>query len=157
MGAGGVLDLKRWVTENGINESQFLALPPMPNPLIPNILREMDCAVQVSRCEAGTNLPAKEAMACGIPVILANNTGVRDLIGANNCLVLSAQAPVAFNSVGTDGWGESSVEEIVSALELLFTDSNARKQIGARGAHWIMEEARTWSHHAAALKSYLLA
>ncbi len=157
MGAGGVLDVKRWVTENGISESQFLELPPTPNPLIPAILREMDCAVQVSRCEAATNLPAKEAMACGVPVILANNTGVRDLVGNNNCVVLGTQAPVVSNSVGTEGWGESSVEEIVYALEILFNDSKSRKQIGARGAQWIMDEGRTWDHHAAALKSYLLA
>lgn len=156
MDARGVLDVKRWVIENGVDESQFLELPPTPNPLIPSILREMDCAVQVSRCEAATNLPAKEAMACGIPVILANNTGARDLVGNDNCVALSAQAPVTSSSVGTEGWGESSVEEIVAALEMLFTDSESRKQIGARGAQWIMDEGRTWGHHAAALKSYLL-
>jgi glycosyltransferase involved in cell wall biosynthesis len=157
LGAGGELEMRRWVTENGIDPNQFIELPRMPNVLMPMVLREMDCAVQVSRCEACTNLPAKEAMACGVPVILANNTGVRDLVDSDNCVALSSQGPVTGGPAhGTDGWGESSVDEIVAALEMLYTDTAARKRIGTRGAEWIIERQRTWRDHAAALKSHLL-
>ena len=94
---------------------QFIELPLTANSLMPAVLREMDCALQVSRCEACTNLPAKEAMACGVPVILANNTGTRDLIDTDNCLALTSQDPVTGpDGFGTDGWGESRVEEIVA-------------------------------------------
>jgi glycosyltransferase involved in cell wall biosynthesis len=156
-GANGALEIQRWVTENGIPAHQFIELPMMPNYLMPSVLREMDCSLQVSRCEACTNLPAKEAMACGVPVILANNTGVRELIDENNCIALNSQARVMGEpGVGTDGWGESSVDEIVAALERLYTDTQLRKQIATRGAEWILEHHRTWRDHATALKSHLL-
>jgi len=158
MSASGALDLQRWVAENGINAHQFIELPVMPNFLMPAVLREMDCALQVSRCEPCTNLPAKEAMACGVPVILANNTGTRDLIAADNCISLASQDPVTGEpgwDTGTDGWGESRVEEIVEALEKLYADSQMRKRIGARGAQWMLENRRTWQAHASALKSHV--
>lgn len=155
--AQGALNLQGWVAENGIKAHQFIDLPRMPNFLMPAVLREMDCSLQVSRCEACTNLPAKEAMACGVPVIVANNTGMRDLIGQDNCVALSSQDPVRGEpGVGTDGWGESRVEEIVDALERLYTDTQMRKRIGARGAAWILEQGRTWRDHAKQLKRYLL-
>jgi glycosyltransferase involved in cell wall biosynthesis len=156
-GSNGALDLRRWVTENGIQPHQFIDLSMTPNFSMPTVLREMDCALQVSRCEACTNLPAKEAMACGVPVILANNTGTRDLIDADNCVALTSQGPVTGPpGVGTDGWGESSVAEIVEALEKLYTDTQVRKRIGARGAQWILEHRRTWRDHASDLKAHLL-
>lgn len=153
----GALEITRWAVENGIAARQFVELPAMPNPMLPLVLREMDCALQVSRCEACTNLPAKEAMACGVPVILANNTGTRDLVDADNCVALASPGPVQDEpGRGTDGWGETRVEDIVAALELLYSDTQRRKQIGARGAQWILERRRTWPDHAAALKAHLL-
>ena len=153
----GALQIGRWAAENGIPPHQFIELPLTANSLMAQVLREMDCSVQVSRCEACTNLPAKEAMACGVPVILANNTGTRDLIDTDNCIALSSQGPVTVpQDFGTEGWGESKVEEIVAALETLYTDTQRRKRIGARGAAWILEHRRTWRDHAAALKSHLL-
>ena len=153
--AEGGLDIPRWVAENGIPLRQFIELPRTPNPLMPAVLREMDCAIQVSRCEPCTNLPAMEAMACGVPVVLADNTGMRDLVDADNCLPLRSQRDVTADC-GTDGWGESHVDEIVAALETLYTDSSRRKRIGARGAEWIVERRRTWRDHASALKTHLL-
>lgn len=155
--AKGALEIRRWAVENGISDEQFVELPMIPNPLMPMVLRQMDCAIQVSRCEACTNLPAKEAMACGVPVIVANNTGMRDLIDGDNCLALSSQDPVtAEPGLGTDGWGESRVEEIVAALEKFYTDTQQRKRIAARGSAWILEHRRTWRDHASTLKNHLV-
>jgi glycosyltransferase involved in cell wall biosynthesis len=155
--ASGAPQIRRWAIENGIKPHQFIELPLTANSLMPAVLREMDCALQVSRCEACTNLPAKEAMACGVPVILANNTGTLDLIDADNCIALTSQDPVTGPpGVGTDGWGESRVEEIVEALETLYTDTERRRRIGARGARWIVEHRRTWREHATLLKNHLL-
>jgi len=155
--ASGVLQIRRWAMENGIKPHQFVELPLTANSLMTQVLREMDCALQVSRCEACTNLPAKEAMACGVPVILANNTGTQDLVDTDNCVALVSQDPVApLRGEGTEGWGESRVDEIVDALELLYTDTQQRKRIGARGAQWILEHRRTWRDHADLLKRNLL-
>jgi glycosyltransferase involved in cell wall biosynthesis len=156
LSASGQLQIRRWVTENGIKDHQFIELPLLANSLMPAVLREMDCALQVSRCEACTNLPAMEAMACGVPLILANNTGMRDLIDADNCVALNTQGRVGGPTDGaTEGWGESKVEEIVDALEMLYADTQRRKHIGARGAQWILEHGRTWRNHAASLKAHL--
>jgi len=155
--ASGLPLIRQWVSENGINPHQFIELPLSANSLMPAVLRDMDCALQLSRCEACTNMPAMEAMACGVPVILANNTGMRDLIGSDNCIALNSQDCVNIRGdTGTEGWGESRIEEIVDALELLYADTQRRRQIGARGAEWILREGRTWRDHAAALKNHLL-
>jgi len=46
--------------------------------------------------------------------------------------------------IGTDGRGESRVEEIVEALETLYTDTERRKRIGIRSAQWVLKHRRTW-------------
>jgi glycosyltransferase involved in cell wall biosynthesis len=97
-----------------------------------------------------------EAMACGVPVILANNSGMRDLIDAENCIALYSQDPVrAPLGIGTEGWGESRVEEIVEAFETLYVDSEKRRRVGARAAGWMLEHRRTWFDHAASLSEHL--
>ena len=149
----GVAQIDKWVADNGIAPGKVIDVGQIPNPLMPAVLREMDCALQPSRAEACTNLPAKEAMACGIPVIVADNTGVKDLIDGDNCIALRRQAPVAgFGEWETAGWGESDVEEIVAGLERLYADAAQRRRIGLQGAGWILAQGRTWQEHAKQLK-----
>jgi glycosyltransferase involved in cell wall biosynthesis len=154
--ADGYIDVMGWVEKNGIDRRQVIELPQTPNTLMPAILREMDCALAPSRAEACTNLLAKEAMACGVPVIAAANTGVLDLISDGNVLALTRQSAVQNAPCGSDGWGESDPDEIVAALETLYTDTDKRGGIGRRGAEWIVWAGRTWASHAAGLKSVLL-
>ncbi len=153
----GVIDVKKWVAGNGIDPAKIIEIGQVPNASMPSLLREMDCALAPSRAEACTNLLAKEAMACGVPVILAANTGVKDLIAEGNALPLTRQRAVRdYPLAGTEGWGESDVEEIVEALERLYSDTALRSGIGEAGAAWIVEERRTWSNHARQMKSLLL-
>jgi glycosyltransferase involved in cell wall biosynthesis len=153
----GAIDVKNWVAKNGIDPEKVIELAPVPNAMMPAILREMDCALAPSRAEACTNLLAKEAMACGVPVILAPNTGVKDLIAADNAIALTRQTAVREDGAGSrEGWGDSDIDEIVEALERLYSDTALRKQIGANGADWIVKEERTWAHHAQALKALVL-
>ena len=153
----GVIDVKKWVAKNGIDPMKIIEIGQVPNALMPSLLREMDCALAPSRAEACTNLLAKEAMACGVPVILAANTGVKDLIADGNSVPLTRQRALRdYPLAGTEGWGESDVEEIVEALERLYSDTALRKRIGEAGAAWIVGEGRTWSNHARQLKSLLL-
>ena len=154
--ARGAPLIRQWVIQNGIRPHQFVELPLTANSLMPAVLREMDCAIQASRCEACTNLPAMEAMACGVPVILANNSGMRDLICEDNCVALTTQdSVVGPKGVGTDGWGESRIDEIIEALETLYVDTEKRRRVAARGATWMIEHRRTWRDHAISLKCHL--
>ena len=57
---------------------------------------------------------------------------------------------------GTDGWGESDVDEIVQALETLYADRERRQRVGRAAANWVMEN-RTWERHAAELRDFVLA
>jgi glycosyltransferase involved in cell wall biosynthesis len=153
----GHLDVVRWATENGVSQDQIMDLGAIQNPMFPQILREMDCALFPSRAEACTNLPAKEAMAVGIPAIVGRNSGMVDVIGKDNCVVLETQRKcINPQGWGTDGWGESDVDEIVQHLENLFQSRNYRKTIGFNGAKWIHENRRTWKHHANELKGKIL-
>jgi len=155
--AEGTIHVKKWVAMNGINPDKVIEIKQIPNPLMPGVLCDMDCAVFPSRAEACTNLPAKEAMACGIPVILAANTGMKDMIEATNCIALMHQKPIHdFTECGTESWGESDVGEILHALEVLYSDAALRNKIGRAGAASIIARGRTWSNHARLLKSLVL-
>ena len=150
------LAVKRWVADNGIDPAKVIDVGPMPNQMIPFILREMHCSLQPSRAEGCTNLVAMEAMACGIPVIVANNTGVKDLIAGSNCVALMQQGPVVHpDDRGTEGWGESDVDEIVAALESLYQSLEMRRSVGAAAAEFM--RPRTWAKHADELARVVLA
>jgi glycosyltransferase involved in cell wall biosynthesis len=151
------INVKKWVADNGIDPARVVEVFRTPNQLMPTLLREMDVAVQVSRAETCTNLPAMEAMACGVPLIIADNTGMKDLITEENCLRLSRQGAISLPSGrdSTIGWGESNVDEIVEALEMLYTDRKRREAIGASGARWIREH-RTWQIHANQVRDLVL-
>ena len=95
-------------------------------------------------------------MACGIPVIAAANTGVLDLISGGNVLALTLQSAVQNAPGGSAGWGESDPDEIIAALETLYTSTHQRAAIGGRGAEWILEARRTRANRAAEPKSVLL-
>jgi glycosyltransferase involved in cell wall biosynthesis len=153
----GLVNVKKWVADNGVDPSRVVEVFSTANQLMPTLLREMDVALQPSRAEPCTNLPAMEAMACGLPVIVAENTGMKDLITEDNCIRLSKQdaVPQRVPHYSTAGWGESNVDEIIEALEMLYADRKRREAIGAAGARWIREH-RTWQIHAAKLKDLVL-
>lgn len=155
IGPDGRLQIRKWAHDNGVDPDRIVDIGLIPNQLMPTILRDMDCAIFPNRCEGGTNLVCMEAMACGVPVILANNTGVKDIITDGNCIALRRQSPLAGeDGCRTDGWGESDVEELVDALERLHTSPALRQKIGAQGAIYMSK--RTWQAHSDALKNVAL-
>ena len=155
MGADKRLAITKWAADNGIDPGKVIDVGAIPNQMMPHVLREMDCALQPSRAEGGTNFVAMEAMACGLPVIVASNTGSGDLIDGANCIPLLRQGPVEHpQDRGTEGWGESDVDEIVAALEALYRSTEQRRRVGAAGAEFMRR--RTWAGHAAALARVVL-
>lgn len=147
----GIPDMDGWAAANGIKPEQFLNLGFVPNASMPTILREADAAVFPNRCEGGTNLVAMETMACGVPTILSANTGHLDLLQDGAALALTDQHPIP----ALPGWRQSNVEEIVAALETLYTDRARAAAIGAAGAKLLA--GMTWSKTAAEMKRIITA
>ncbi len=147
----GTPDSAAWVAANGIRPDQFLDLGVVPNALLPAILREADAALFPNRCEGGTNLVAMEAMACGVPCILSANTGHLDLLQNGTAIPLTDQRPIPTAS----GWRESDIEEILAALEMLYTDRARAAAIGAAGAKLLA--GLTWAKTATEIKRIISA
>lgn len=142
LAADGALDVAGWVGANGVPMDAFFDLGRLSNAESAAILGMADVALLPSRCEGGTNLVAMECMACGVPVILSRNTGHLDLMTSDNCYALDLQIPIGAvtGRPDMDGWGESSVEEIVAKLEQAYTDSVDRARRGAAAAAFM----RSW-------------
>ncbi len=134
----------KWALDNGIAPDQIIDLGHVPNADMARILREADVGLFPNRGEGGTNLVAMECMACGVPTVLSANTGHLDLIGDGNCHPLTRQRPMP--GQGCDGWGESDVEEIVEALETIWSDRENAARTGARGAAFMA--GLTWNRYA---------
>jgi glycosyltransferase involved in cell wall biosynthesis len=125
----------------------------VPNHFMARIYREMDVALLPNRCEGGTNMMAMECMACGVPMIMSDNTGHKDLIATGAPYALARQTSVAVPGIGTDGWGECNVDEIVEALEWAYGKREDAARRGAAGAAAMQNW--TWARHAARLFSAL--
>ncbi|CAO3441239.1 glycosyltransferase [Azospirillum endophyticum] len=138
------IDIRRWAFENGADESNFLDLGFLGRHQIAGLLADCDAAVFPNRCEGATNLVAMEAMACGVPTILSANTGHMDLLVGDVCLTLDHQQPVPDRNGSRIGWGESSVDELVEQLEVLYTDRSGARARADRAQRFIRGE-RTWS------------
>lgn len=152
----GRIDVIGWATENSLPADSIVDLGLLPNREMAKVYRAADIGVFTSRCEAGTNLVAMEAMASGLPCILSANTGHLDLIDAGSCLALNHQQPVApaLEFRGTAGWGESDVEELLAAMEHLYLDRDAAATIGAAGAELL--HRHDWRTQTARLKDVVL-
>jgi glycosyltransferase involved in cell wall biosynthesis len=141
--AGNKLKITDWAVANGVPADGFLDLGFLNRSQIPAVLAECDAAVFPNRCEGATNLVAMEAMACNVPVVLSGNTGHLDLIRDGNSLVLGRQDPVPDPTGARQGWGESSVEELVEHLETLYTDHAAARRQAGQAMEFVRGE-RTW-------------
>jgi len=132
----GGLDVPGWLHANGLPEDAVHELPLLPNEATPAVLQEMDLAVFPSRCEGGTNLVAMEAMACGVPTVLSRNTGHIDLIRPDNCFSLDFQIPMGeiTQRPDLDGWGESSIDELMRKMDEAYSDRAEARRRGAAGA-----------------------
>ncbi|MEE2761036.1 MAG: hypothetical protein VYE18_06290, partial [Pseudomonadota bacterium] len=84
----------------------------------------------------GTNLVAMEAMATGVPSIIAANTGQLDIASPEHCYPLAGQGSVQPYEpyTGTKGWAEPSVEEAAALLEQVFLDRAEAERRGLASA-----------------------
>ncbi len=139
---GKSIEISAWLLAQGLPQESFIDLPYTPNMLMPFVLRECDVALFPNRCEGGTNLVAMEAMACGIPTYVANNTGQRDLVDLLGCGAFNVQKPVkpSPNMASTEDWGETDVDEVVAVLERTFE----QREESRRNAAVVAEKIKEW-------------
>ncbi len=89
----------------------------VPNGQMATVYRECHVALMPSRSEGGTNLVAMEAIACGLPVILSDCTGHRDLVRLAPKSVRAVPAPGALH-------GEPDLDAVLAHLEYVFDGKN---------------------------------
>jgi glycosyltransferase involved in cell wall biosynthesis len=132
----GRVDVAGWLVGNGVPERAFVDLGLVPNAQMGRAVREAHVGLFTNRCEGGTNLVAMECMASGVPTVLSANTGHLDLIADGQCYALREQGPAlpSRQFAGVDGWGESSVDEVLAMLEYVYTHREEAERVGARGA-----------------------
>ncbi len=131
------LDVTTWLEANGVPRGASKNFGPVLNRVMPQLYHQADVALFTNRCEGGTNLVAMECLACGVPTILSANTGHLDLADPAHCFPLFRQGAVAPSPKfhGTQGWGESDVEEALENLERVYRDraeANRRGEAAAR-------------------------
>lgn len=143
-GSDGRLDVGAWLKDCGLPPTSFVDMGPLANSETARVLHDIDLAVFPNRCEGGTNLVAMECMACGVPVVLSRNTGHLDLIEADNCYALEFQIPMGEVTGRTDfeGWGESSIDELVAKMEDAYESRDDCMRRGAAAADFM--GAWTW-------------
>ena len=129
------VDIAEWCSRSGLPASAFEHAGLTPNSQMPSVYARADVALFPNRAEGGTNLVAMEAMAAGVPCILSQNTGHLDLIAKDNCYALQNQTP--YSNPTHDGWGQSSIEEIVNTLEHAYHHRAQLAQVGRQGQAFI--------------------
>ncbi len=145
---GNRIDMVRWAVANGLEEDSFIDLGYLNRTQVMAALAESDVALFPNRCEGATNLVANEAMACGIPSVIAANTGQLDLMMEDDvCFPLLDQSPVDANHPGLRGWSHSNPEEVLEQLETIYTDRAEARRRAERASRWILEN-RTWRRFA---------
>ena len=118
---GKAKDIHPWLVEQGIPARNVVVPTAMANSQLPSLVKQADSAVFMSRCEGGTNLMAMEALACGLPTILSNNTGHRDLLDGDipHAIGISKNIDVDESITRFYGydhrsmWGESNPDTLV--------------------------------------------
>jgi tetratricopeptide (TPR) repeat protein/glycosyltransferase involved in cell wall biosynthesis len=136
---GGRADMTRWLEQNGIPAANVIDLGLRGNAEMASLIADADVALFTNRAEGGTNLVAMECLAAGVPTILSANTGHLDLIDESRCFALRRQGasrPTA-SFRGVAGWGESSVDEAVAALEQVHADPDEALRRSSNAAAWM--------------------
>lgn len=138
--------IDEWLIRNGLLNGTFINLGMPANKDLPDYLAASDMAIFPNRCEPGTNLMAMEAMAMGLPCVLAANTGQLDLIAEDRCYPLFDQTPVhpfpPYSEVR--GWREPSVKETLEQMEDIYQNRGEAATKGAEAAKFLCKFS--WSN-----------
>ncbi len=127
--------MRRTYLDNGLDPDRVLTMDLVPHRELRTVFKQTDIGVFPNRCEGGTNLMLMEYMACAKPVIATFASGHRDIVTAENALLLNHLKSI--NILDDDGirigrWKDPSLDELVGQLEYAYRHRRALKSIGAR-------------------------
>ena len=138
--------IDEWLVKNQLLDGTFVNLGMPPNRNLPDHISTADMAIFPNRCEPGTNLMAMEAMAMGLPSVIAANTGQLDLVGDDRCYSLIDQTPVQPYPPykGVQGWCEPTIEELLERMEEIYQDRASARLRGVEAANFMSN--LSWSN-----------
>ena len=143
---GNIMLIDEWLVKNQLLDGTFVNLGMPPNRNLPDHISTADMAIFPNRCEPGTNLMAMEAMAMGLPSVIAANTGQLDLVGDDRCYSLIDQTPVQPYPPykGVQGWCEPTIEELLERMEEIYQDRASARLRGVEAANFMSN--LSWSN-----------
>lgn len=111
----GRADIVGWLEKNGLPRESVIDCGFMSQPEVAHVMRQCTVAVFPNRAESGTNLPLVEALATGLPCVVAPGHGHDDVwsIGLLGGGTVPSGCPL-YKS--TEGWTEVSPEVIAQAM-----------------------------------------
>jgi FkbM family methyltransferase len=128
-----------------------------------DLYREANAMVLPTRGE-GFNLPAAEAMAAGIPLIVTAHGGHLDFCTKYNARLVGFRFAPSRSHVTSSGsvWAEPDIDDLAAALREVFEDittnrgSAAVRAASARATIAVRLEPRTWAQRVSNVASELL-
>lgn len=135
---GGQLNITKWLASHGLPPESVVDAGLVSNTVLPDIVREAHVGLFPSRAEASPGTAMLECMASGVPCIVARNTGHNEWAADDFSfpLIEQSEVPSAHARVrASEGWGASSVEEIIAQLEVAYSsagDTRRRAVAAAR-------------------------
>ena len=142
------VDVINSLVANGIEREKIIDLGLVPNAQLGHILRQMDCALFTSLFEGGTNLPAMEAIASGVPTVLTAGTGHLDILEIAPSLhhfALKKSVPPRF--VLSDG-GAPPKDQVEPFKDWFWPDVDELVENVCR-IHRSLDQSRLWAREAA--------
>ncbi len=106
-----------------------------------NLYRDADAMVLPTRGE-GYNLPAAEAMAAGLPLIVTGHGGHMDFLGPEEARLVDYSFASSGSHVATAGsvWADPLVDDLAAALRELVEEPEAARERAARAERRIAGE-----------------
>lgn len=140
---------------NGLDPRRIFTIDLVPNATQRALYAQTDIGVFPNRCEGGTNLVLMEYMACAKPVIASNTSGHRDILSADNAVLLNqfSEMNIGDGEPFAARWPEPSVDELVAAIEWAYQHRDKAKALGQQAGR---DLARfTWADSARRLAELL--
>ena len=136
---------------NNMQVDKIFTFELIKNTQLRDLYAKTDLGLFPNRCEGGTNLVLMEYMACGKPVIASNATGHKDILTAENSIMLNHFTECKIEKEGKfwADWAEPSLDEVIFQLEYAYNNRDYIKQTGKHGAEHLKKF--TWEETAKSL------